>query len=217
MVYKRNQVEEALSALLEPDAADPSLQLKTRLKRLLETDRNLGRNTRSQDPAKANYAFYGEEPPGSGIEVWFSGYECLALLNGLQLMQHGWSQTFAVLVLRHVRADLEREHARILRLDKKPLFDQEAIRQSAQLGDAAFSTTDPVLLTIVSAYGKTIDQQVLPVACAVHRGIERATNWVLKTTKGVGGGSSMFEQTEIAHSLAEQLERTEPQRRGRTS
>jgi hypothetical protein len=217
MLFKRNQVEEAIFALLEPDESEPSSQLRTRLKRLLETDRSLGRNTRSLDPARANYAFYGDEPPGSGVEVWFSGYECFALLNGLQLMQHGWSQTFAVSVLRRVRPDLEKEHARILKRDRKVLFDEAKIRQSAKAGDAAFNTTDPVLLTIVSAHGQTIEQQDLPVACAVHRGTDPAMRWVMKITEGIGGGSSMFEQTSIAFALADRLERTEPQLRGRTS
>jgi hypothetical protein len=215
-MFKRNQVEAALSRLLERNLSEPSSELRTRLKRLLETDRSLGRNPRSQDPAKANYAFYGEEPPGSGVEVWFSGYECLALLNGLQFMQHGWSQTFTVSVLRRVRPNLEKEHARILKLDKKSLFDEAEIRRGAQPGDAAFNNTDPVLLTIVSRHGQTIDQQELPVDCGVHRGVGAAMSWVREVTKGVGGGSSMFEQTSIAHELAEQLERTKPQRRGRS-
>jgi hypothetical protein len=214
-MYKRNQVEEALCALLEGKAGEPSSELRTRLKRLLDTDRNLGRNRRSQDPIKANYAFYGEERPGSGVEVWFSGYECLALLNGLQLMHHGWSQTFAVSVLRHVRQDLEREHARILKLDKRVIFDEQEIRRHGQAGDAAFNNTDPVLLTIVSAYGKKSNEEDLPVASAVHRGIDAAMGWVRKVTKGIGGGSSMFEQTSISHALAERLARTRPQRRGR--
>jgi hypothetical protein len=214
MRFKRNQLEEALSTLLEGHAAASS-ELRSRLKRLLDTDRNLGRNTRSHDPIKANYAFYGEEPPGSGVEVWFSGYECLAVLNGLQLMLHGWSQTFAVSVLRRVRHDLEREHARILRLDKNVIFDVPAIPANAQAGDAVFNNTDPVLLTIVSAYGKKADQQDNPVACSVHRGIDAAMSWVMKVTKARGGGSSMFEQTSISHELAEHLARTRPQRRGR--
>ena len=216
-MFKRNQVEEALSALCEPNVAKPSSLLRTRLKRLLETDRKLGRDTRSQDPAKATYAFYGEEPPGSGVEVKFSGYECLALLNGLQLMRHGWSQTFAVSVLRHVRFDLEKEHARILRRGKKSLLTDDQMRRRAQPGDPVFNTSEPVLLTIVSVHGLTIEQQDLPVACAVHRGTDAAMNWMLKITKSVGGGSSMFEQTGTALALDDQLKRTTPQLRGRAS
>src|SRR5437879_5179055 len=139
--FKRNQVEAAISAVLEPRSAEPSAELRIRLKRLLETDRALGRNLRSSDPEKSNYAFYSADPPGSGVEIWFSRYEAFALLNGLQLMQHGWPQSFPVSVLRRVRVELEREHNRILTMDKKSLFDQNTIRRNARPGDAAFNVT----------------------------------------------------------------------------
>ena len=38
--YKRNQIEEAFSGMYEPGARAPSVGLKTKLKRLLETDRD---------------------------------------------------------------------------------------------------------------------------------------------------------------------------------
>jgi hypothetical protein len=37
--YKRNQVEEAISHLLEPKSPQPTQGLRTRIKRLLEADR----------------------------------------------------------------------------------------------------------------------------------------------------------------------------------
>ena len=101
--YKRNQVEEAISGVLEPNSPEPTSELRTRLKRLLETDRALGRASRSSDPERANYAFYSAEAPGSGVEVWFSDYEAFALLNGLRLMAHGWPQGLAVSILRRLR------------------------------------------------------------------------------------------------------------------
>ncbi len=86
MRYKRNQVEKAISRVFETGSAKPSLGLRTRLKRLLETDRGLGRSKRSADPKCANFAFYSMEGPGRGGEVWFSAYEVFALLIGLRLM-----------------------------------------------------------------------------------------------------------------------------------
>ena len=79
--FKRNQVEEAISRVFEPLSPEPTLNLRTRMKRLLDTDRALGRDRRSNDPKVAHYAFYSDEAPGSGREVWFSEYECFALLN----------------------------------------------------------------------------------------------------------------------------------------
>ena len=43
-------------------------------------------------------------------------------------MQHGWPQGFAVSVLRRVRPELEKEHARILKQDPAILFDQQLTR-----------------------------------------------------------------------------------------
>ena len=149
-MYKRNQIEEAISAVLENRPHEPSSELRTRIKRLLETDRAFGRDRRSWDAQLANFAFFSADAPGTGVEVWFSQYEGFALANGLRLMTHGWPQSFAVSIMRRVRPDLEREHARVLELDPEGLFDQEAIRRNAKEGDIAFDNNDPTLLTIVS-------------------------------------------------------------------
>jgi hypothetical protein len=214
--YKRNQVEEAISSVLEPRSTEPTTELRTRLKRLLETDRALGRVLRSADPERANYAFYSADPPGSGVEVWFSAYEAFALLNGLNLMRHGWPQGFAVSVMRRVRPELEKQYARILKQDPKSLFDQEAIRRNAREGDMAFNNIDPVLLTIVSKSGVSLTDQQEPLACAVCRGPTEATRFAWKASGGAGGWT-MFDVVGVAHSLAESLSHTEPRSRGRGS
>ena len=126
-MFKRNQVEEAIARVLEPGSAKPSSEMRTRLKRLLETDRGFGRNKRSADPERANFAFYSEDGPGRGVENWFSADEAFALLTGLRLMRHGWPQGFAVAVLRRVKPALEEQHARILKQDPVVLFDERLI------------------------------------------------------------------------------------------
>lgn len=211
--YKRNQVEEAISGVLDPRSPKPTTEVRTRLKRLLETDRALGWSPRSSDPERANYAFYSSDAPGSGVEIRFSGYEAFALLTGLRLMANGWPQSFAVSVMRRVRAKLEQEHARILGMDTKALFDQEKIRQSAKPGDMAFDVTDPVLLTIISKWGARPDQEIEPSACAIARGPSEA----MKFWKQAGGtgAATMFELAALAHRLGITLARTPPVRRGR--
>src|SRR2546423_14906577 len=149
-LYKRNQIEEALSRAFGEASATPSSELRTRLKRLLEMDRSLGRNTRAADPEVANYAFYSSDSPGRGVEVSFSDYEAFALMVGLRLLQHRWPQSFPVVLLRRLRPELEREHARILKQDPKVLFDEKRIRENARPGDFYVDNTDPVFLTIVS-------------------------------------------------------------------
>ncbi|HEY1746351.1 MAG TPA: hypothetical protein VGG11_06265, partial [Xanthobacteraceae bacterium] len=128
MTYKRNQIEEALSRYFEESASQPGTELLTRVKRLLDTDRTLGRNKQSTNSELANYAFYSDDSPGKGIEVEFSGYEAFALLSGLQLLEHGWPQSFVVGVLRRLRPQLEHQHARILRQDPAKLFDEDRLR-----------------------------------------------------------------------------------------
>lgn len=213
MEYKRNQIEGAISAVLEPKSPEPSSDLRTRLKRLLETDRALGRAPRSADQERANYAFYSAEAPGSGVEVWFSEYEAFALLNGLRLMGHGWPQGFAVSVMRRVRTELEKQHARILKLDTKSLFDQEAIRRDGKAGDIAFDNTAPVLLTILSNSGGASGAQNQLLDCSIHEGPQEAMKWVWEKSKGTRG-FTMFELVTVAHVLAQRLARTEPRHRG---
>jgi hypothetical protein len=210
--YKRNQVEEAISRVLEPSAGGPSAELRTRLKRLLETDRALGRSGRASDPERAHYAFFSTDAPGRGAEVWFSGYEAFALQLGLDLMSHGWTQGYAVSVMRRVRDDLERHHKRILKQDAEKLFDQDDIARNARAGAMALNNTDPVFLVMVSKAGLSRSE---PPPCGICRGQAEAMKFAASATTD-GGTVSMLEFVNSAHRLANELARTEPQRRGRS-
>jgi hypothetical protein len=213
MDYKRNQVEEAISSIFGPGLQERGSGLKTGIKRLLEADRALGRDLRSQDPESANFAFYSSDASGSGVEVWFEEYEAFALALALQLMAHGWPHIFAVSVLRRVRPELQTQHARVLRLDQTALFDQDAIRRLAKEGDFAVDNRDPVFLTIVSRSGVTPAAQIQPHACAVCRGHQAAISFAGKS--GKGRPWTMVDITSVAHALRQRLARTEPRNRGR--
>lgn len=63
MSYKRNQVEQAIARIFDPNCERPPSDLRTRIKRLLEMDRSLGRKLRSKDAEQANFAFFSEEAP----------------------------------------------------------------------------------------------------------------------------------------------------------
>ena len=112
MSYKRSQLEAAITRLLNPGSNEPASELRTRIKRLLELDRNLGRKLRSQDAEEGSFAFFSEEAPGTGADISFSEYEAFALLNALSIMEHGWPQSFAVSIMRRVRPDLMKEHGK---------------------------------------------------------------------------------------------------------
>jgi hypothetical protein len=129
MSYKRNQIEDAITGISISKYEKPPPELRTRIKRLLELDRSIGRKLRSKDPEEANFGFFSEEAPGTGADISFSEYEAFALLNGLRIMGHGWPQGFAVSIMRRVRLDLEREHGRILRQPPEKLFDKRYAKE----------------------------------------------------------------------------------------
>jgi hypothetical protein len=210
MSYKRNQIEEAIARLFDPNCREPPSDLRTRIKRLLELDRSMGRKVRSKVPEEGNFAFFSEEAPGTGVDISFSEYEAFALINGLRIMNHGWPQSFAVLILRHVRRDLEREHARILRQDPGKLFDLEAIRAIAREGD----NTEHVYLAVASKAQQSPNEAQRALLSAVRRGYQN----VFKFRDHVGASSvTMFEVATLAHRLRQELMKTEPRRRGRGS
>jgi hypothetical protein len=210
--FKRNQIEEAISRLLEPRLSRPTPGLRTKLRRLLDTDRAL---SNSEDADGVGFAFFSAEPPGKGVEIWFSSYEAFALLNGLLLMRHGWPQARAVSIMRRVRPDLEEQHGRVLRHDPNWLFDQEAIRRNARPGDHAFDNQDPVLIAIVSV-ADPFGQKDAPIECKVCEGPEEAQAFFREVNKARGGVLTTFEVTTLAHQLALRLEGTKPRSRGRS-
>jgi hypothetical protein len=211
MSYKRNQIEEAIARIVAPNCEKPPSDLRTRIKRLLELDRSIGRKRRSNDAERANFGFFSEEAPGTGADISFSEYEAFALINGLRIMQHGWPQGIAVSIMRRVRLDLEREHARILRQDPAKLFDQQAIDATARPGDIAVDNTDPVFLTVAAREQYASDERQTRL-CAVCRGLAKVSEF----GRDVGASSvTRFEVATLAHRLHQELMKTKPRRRGR--
>jgi hypothetical protein len=215
-MFKRNQVEEAIACVLEPGSAKPSSEMRTRLKRLLETDRSLGRSKRSPDPKRGNFAFSGMDAPGRGFENWFTGYEAFALLTGLRLMRDRWPQGLVVAVLRRVKPDLERHHARVLRQDPTVLFDDDRIRQQARPGGLGVSNADPVFLVINS---KDRERHAGTHAGANPAAICQGQAELMGLIKGWGPGQT-WTVTELGtsiHALSLALAKTAPRKRGRGS
>jgi hypothetical protein len=189
MSFKRNQIEEAIARISVSNYEKPPSELRTRIKRLLELDRSMGRKRRSKDAEEANFAFFSEEAPGTGVDISFSEYDAFALLNGLRIMGHGWPQGFAVAIMRRIRPALEREHALILRQDPEELFDQQAIRAGARPGDIYVDNTDPVFLVIASKAQRVADEPQLATSAAVCRGLDEVGEF----SRAVGASSvTMF-------------------------
>jgi hypothetical protein len=213
-MFKRNQVEAAIAVVLEGRSEKMGSQLHSRMKRLLETDRALGRNKRSADPERANFAFYSQNMPGRGSENWFSPYEAFALMTGLRLRRHGWPQRFVVTLLRRIRPELEKEHARILQQDPALLFDEQLVQQQAQPGGWVVGNTDPVFLTIVSRPGESpSDASANPAA--ICRGQQRTLDFA--RPYGPGQTMTTYELVDSVHALHSTLAQTRPQNRGRAA
>jgi hypothetical protein len=149
-MFKRNQVEEAIINVWGPEPKKHEARLRNQIKRLLDTDRSLGRSKQSTDPERANFAFYSTPMRGKGHDNWFSNYEAFALLTGLRLMQHGRPQGFTVKSLRQVRPKLEKEYSRIAGQDPAVLFRKQRIQQ-AKPGTVDVENSDPVFLGIISS------------------------------------------------------------------
>ena len=212
MSYKRNQVEEAIARIFAPDSQTTPSELSTRIKRLLDLDRSIGRKLRSKNPEEANFGFFSEEAPGTGSDIWFSEYDAFALANGLRFLSHHWPQGSAVSIMRCVRLDLQREHARILRQPPSELFDLEKIRARARPGDLAADNADPVFLTLVSRTQVTPGEGELAPFSAVCHGLEKVSEFIRAVN---ASNVSVFEVATLAHRLHHELMTTEPRRRGR--
>jgi hypothetical protein len=205
--YKRNQVEEAIFRTLGARDARVN-ELKFRIKRLLVTDRRLRRDE------DRRYAFFDQEPPGSGIEVMFSAYDAFALLAAIILLEHGFPQATVVRVMRRVRRELAAAHAEILKKDPTTLFDFEAIRAQAKPGMIATDNTDPVFLVFVKLTASTVADHSGGTAIAVCRGHDELIAFI-KRHSVPGSGATYFEFVRLMHALAANLLQTRPVKRGR--
>jgi hypothetical protein len=208
--HKRNQLEEAIVRTLGVSNGQAE-ELKLKIKRLLLTDRRLGRGKRSQRSGD-HYAFYSAQPQGSGVEVMFNGYEVFALMAALFLLGLGIPQAKAVSILREVRQDLEAAHAEILKEDPKVLFDHEAIRAMASPG-VILDSTAPIFLSVVR---RSTGKGRVGATISVCRGLDEFGKFIREHAV-VGSTGSHFQLPGLMHALARNLSQTRPVKRGRST
>jgi hypothetical protein len=207
MEFKRNQIEEAISRTFGERSVQPSSKLRTRLKRLLDLDRGLKRTARSNDPERANYAFYSSDAPGKGSEVLFSICDACALLLGLRLLEHGWPQNFVVAKLRRVRPELDQRHAELLRASAPNVAAIEP-----QAGDIALGNPNSPFLLIVSD-DRTGDQPKAGPYPLIFNNYQEAFRFQLEKA---GRSCSGFELEGPARALQHNLAGSLPRKRGRS-
>jgi len=233
-MFKRNQLEEAIlrssdrdlaigRADLTPDGED----LRVRMKRLLDSDRK--REVSKGSLFDRDYAFYSAAAPGTGQEVWFSGYEVFALWVGLKLLASGYPQGRVVTLLRHHREALEQEHKLILSANLAHLFQRsETLSEDAtdeqrdyhfREGHLVQNIDHMVFLAVEAVPGIGISTRTIGVGDAqrpsnICRGGEELMRFM--QLEGLMKRPVLaVELTNGAHQLAWWLARTEPVRRGR--
>jgi hypothetical protein len=209
--FKANQILEAILRTLNAEG-ERAKEIKLRLKRLYAADRSLGRRSRSSDEVDRLYAFYTDDPPGTGSDILFTGYDAFASLAAIMLLEHGLPQLAVVLLLRLVRRRLERIHAANLKKDPSKLFDDEALIAQAKPGMIAFGSTDPVILAFVGLTGSSVeDAKFGPAVCvdAVELPL------FMKKHNAPGTGISIFDFSRVIHTLERNLLQTDAVKRGR--
>jgi hypothetical protein len=210
-LYKRNQVEDAIGIAMGIRSDKEAAEFQTRVKRLLDADRAFGRNKRSNDPGRSNYAFYSEESPGKGSEINFSEYEAFAVMTALRMLTHNWPQGFAVSTLRRIRPELERHHSRILTADPRQLFSHQ---QDTSPGTMVQTNSRPEFLLIVSDDRKRESVDSSGAYARLFRDEQSAFRFQLERP---GRTCSWFELVTAAFELHQSLQKTEPRKRGRSS
>lgn len=205
--YKRNQLQEAIVAVLKPGSGQQSREMLGRVRRLLDADRVRRRNKRASDPEISNYAFHGGDMPGRGYVNIFTEYEAFALLMALQLMGLGLPQGAVVGLLRRLRPQLERQHSQILRQAAADILDDERVRLQAKPGDLDFGT-DPRFIVIVWEGGRRGSRSI-----ALCRGQREL--FELFHRYGPGHSFTLLELTTWALALSPALAGTKPRKRGR--
>jgi hypothetical protein len=209
--YKRNQLEEAIVRTLGAgDAQIPDLKMQ--IKRLLLTDRRLGHGKRSARGVD-RYAFYSAKPKGTGIEVLFTDYEVFAVMAAIILLEHGIPQAKVVSILQQVRSDFEATHRETLRMDRKDLFDAQAVQAMARPGMLAADNTAPIYLAFVKI---DAGKGTVRATVSVCRGWDELVRFI-KQYSVPGSGATHFEFVSLMHKLATHLSETRPVKRGRST
>jgi hypothetical protein len=213
--FKANQVQQSIFRTLGADH-ERADEVRFRLQRLRAADRNLGRQPRSSSKADRVYAFYGDDPPGTGVDILFTSYEAFALLAAIMLLEHGLPQTSVVKLMRQIRGELQVAHAQTLEKDPSELFDQNAIRAQAKPGMIAFDSTAPVILVFLKLTGSsTCNQRTGTIASICRNNLQLSQ--FLKKYSSPGAGFSIFEFSRLIHLLEENLSQTRAVKRGRST
>ncbi len=226
-MFKRNQVEEAIFRSGPADRDERfDVEAKIRLKRLLDSDRK--RPVTPKRLFDRTFAFYGEQPGGTGQDVLYSAYEAFALWLGLKLLESGYPQGRVVFLLRHYREALEREYNRIISKDLAALFEKsdwkpvtDAQKDTLLREGRLVDKVDNMIFLAVRLETETFGVTTRFFSEVPDRRPTLICRGSGELTPVIEGAAAMrvpmlvIELTNPAHQLAYWLARVEPTRRGR--
>lgn len=131
VAYKRGQVEWALwrAVPLSRGTTDlPSPIFKTRIKRLLDLDRDLDVTALGARPA-SDFAFVAVTDGGSGVEAQYASFDVFCIAIALDLLDIGFKQGEIVYLMRHLRDTLEDWFEELIR---RPSLNDRQLRLAAK-------------------------------------------------------------------------------------
>lgn len=124
--FQRSQVEQALWAWFSGAASDAPAVFLGRIKKLLDLDFARTVLAGVTGIVTARHAFHDHKPRGKGSETQYSPFDAFCLAIGLELLDLGFKQAEVVFLLRHIRGDLVRQFANILRNPPAGRMQQES-------------------------------------------------------------------------------------------
>ena len=131
VTYKRGQVEWALwraFTLTRSSGNGPPPIFKTRIKRLLDLDRELDVSSFGAEPASP-HAFVEITNGGKGIEANYTPFDVFCLALALDLLDVGFKQGEIVYLMRHLRETLDGWFPKLV---KRPsLIDRQSLLAKA--------------------------------------------------------------------------------------
>jgi hypothetical protein len=228
-MYKRNQVEAALHALLTSPGRSARQRLKesvpqvlrTRIKHLLEIDRNWGR-ANSDRLSEHPMAFYETLPAGTGQDVSYSAFQAFRLAVALELLSFGCKQSEVVEQIALCRDDLKAAFERATRAIKTFGMSSEITLDNVRNHNPKYASIFLVFTQVdvsermAQAYPsslKTGERLLAPEVCVGQENLQRFIKRALpkETYKAL-----VIELSFLAARLVELLAEAPLRKRGRS-
>lgn len=184
--------------------------IKTRMRRLLVADRGLGK-TRKSSLNRGAYAFYSQQPLGTGYDNHFSDVNALALLTGYLLLRHGFPQLRAVELIRLIQPKLNA----ILTDPEWKGPRGSSSNEPLKSGQIAWSHPNFGFLVLARPHVTVATNRRRSELPAVELCHNEKALWSFMHARQPGEAVTILQLGSVARSFFEILEKTIPRTRGR--